>query len=145
MWSFMWIQTGKKVTKGLILLLILYVLGGLLLPPLFHKKVQEKSAEVFMSQVMSQEPGQERVLSIEDNREALIWRLRAMDLAEEEIILATFDMSSGNSGKDIFSSLLAAAERGVKVRILVDGLNGLLKLQNDVYWNVLLAGVMSVV
>lgn len=58
----------------------------------------------------------ERVLCIDDNREALIWRLRLIDRAENEIILSTFDFRVDNSGKDMIAALNEAAERGVNIK-----------------------------
>lgn len=65
--------------------------------------------------------GQERVLSIDTNMDALLWRLRLTQAAKERIVLVTFDFRDDNSGQDIMSALLNAADRGVEVQILVDG------------------------
>lgn len=71
------------------------------------------------------------VLCIDDNLDALIWRLKVIESAEDEIILTTFDFSDDNSGKDIMAALTAAADRGVKVRLIVDGINAQLKLNRS--------------
>ena len=52
--------------------------------------------------------------------EALDWRLRAIDSAIDSIDLQTFIWDLEGSGALIHRHLLAAAERGVFVRILVD-------------------------
>jgi putative cardiolipin synthase len=52
--------------------------------------------------------------------EALEWRLRAIDSATASIDLQTFLWSADGSGLAILARLLAAADRGVRVRILLD-------------------------
>src|SRR5699024_8743137 len=68
---------------------------------------------------------------IDDNMEALKYRLRMIEEAEEEIILSTFDFHADQAGKDILSSLQNAADKGVSVKIIVDGISGLM----DMKWN----------
>ena len=71
--------------------------------------------------------GQERILNIENNVDALVWRLRLIESAKENIVLATFDFRDDNSGQDMMAALLNAADRGVKVQILVDGMEKIIK------------------
>ncbi|MCD8023715.1 MAG: phospholipase D family protein [Lachnospiraceae bacterium] len=82
---------------------------------------------------------QERILCIDDNVDALIWRLRVIEEAEEEIILTTFDFWDDESGRDIMSALYAAAERGVHVKILIDGLKGEFKIEDSDFFQTLIA------
>ena len=44
---------------------------------------------------------------------------------------APFDFRDDNSGQDMMAALLNAADRGVKVQILVDGINGTLYLRGS--------------
>lgn len=81
----------------------------------------------------------ERVLCIEDNAEALLWRLRLIESAENEIILSTFNFGSDESGNDMMATLLQAADRGVHIRMLIDGLYGATELYNSDTFDVLLA------
>lgn len=105
-----------KRTGIALAVLLAYVLGSLLLPPLFHPKAEAASlAEGFDA---------ERVACIDDNVDALIWRLRMIEGAQSEIILSTFGFSTGSAGRDILCALHAAAERGVTVRLLLDGFHG---------------------
>lgn len=109
----------KVISKGIktvALLLVLYLLLGFLVPPLFQKGPIALDS--------TGKGGAERVLCVDDNREALLWRLRLIDGAERELILSTFDFRVDNSGKDILAALYHAAERGVEVKILVDGFAG---------------------
>ena len=61
---------------------------------------------------------------INDNNDALLYRLHMIENAKEEIILSTFDFNPSESGKDIMASLIQASKRGVSVRIIVDGTSG---------------------
>ncbi len=118
-------QKKKKVRfiKRVFLLWIVYAVICLVIPPLFHKTVSEQEA------AYSGRAGQqERVLSIDDNMDALLWRLRLINAAQERIVLCTFDFRDDDSGRDIMAALFQAAERGVDVRIMVDGINGTLYL-----------------
>ncbi len=71
----------------------------------------------------------ERADLIEENEDALLTRLSMIEQAKEEIILSTFDIRVGNSTTDIFSALIAAADRGVAVKIYVDGLYGMIHMR----------------
>ena len=114
----------KRIARYLLfafLLWLLFLVLSMVLPPLVHKTAgpgdwDEKSG------MMDAAP--ERVRSIDDNQDALLWRLRLIEAAQERVILATFDFWDGESGRDMMGALWNAAERGVEVQILVDGLNG---------------------
>ena len=109
----------KKLFKRAVLVLAVltaYVLGSLVLPPAVRLKVEETA--------LGSSAAGEQVACIDDNVDALIWRLRMIESAEEEIVLTTFGFSTGSSGKDMLCALHAAAERGVKIRLLLDGFHG---------------------
>ena len=109
----------KRIIKRAVIVFIIilaYIIGSLVLPPVFHPKTEDVT-------LGSSFTG-ERVACIDGNQDALIWRLRMIENAETEIILSTFGFSTGSSGKDILCALHAAAERGVTVRLLLDGFHG---------------------
>lgn len=56
------------------------------------------------------------------NRSAYDARVELIDLAQHEINLAYYSIDSGDAALSLLSRLRLAANRGVKVRILVDGL-----------------------
>jgi phosphatidylserine/phosphatidylglycerophosphate/cardiolipin synthase-like enzyme len=114
------------IRRGIFLVLLLYViylLVSLLLPPLFWQEATGADALTWSSPA--------RVRCIDDNEEALEWRLRLIDLAEEELVLTTFDFHDDNSGRDMMSALVEAADRGVHIRLLVDGISGFLQLERS--------------
>ncbi len=57
---------------------------------------------------------------LDDGPGALEWRLNAIDSASESIALQTFLWDFDTAGSMILSHLLAAADRGVRVRLLID-------------------------
>jgi putative cardiolipin synthase len=57
---------------------------------------------------------------LNDGPSALDWRLRAIDTATESIDLQTFLWSFDIAGSMVLDHLMQAAERGVKVKLLID-------------------------
>lgn len=102
-----------------------YVLGCCLIPPLLKNSAWD---DMEMQQTIS---ASERVCVIDDNVDALIWRLRMIREAQKEIILVTFELRDDTSGAAIMAALLEAADRGVKVRLLVDGVDGQIQLYDS--------------
>lgn len=114
-----------------LLILVAYLLGAMLLPPAF-------TAPTPAFQPAQMATG-ERVACIDDNTDALIWRLRLIESAEKSVILSTFGFSNGQSGRDVLAALYAAAERGVQVRLLLDGYHGTKVLHNEPMFQTLAA------
>lgn len=107
----------RFMKRGLIALavVVIYVICVLLIPP----ALRPQGDAIRLPNMATGE----RVACVEDNTEALIWRLRMIEAAREELILSTFDFGTGRAGQDIMAALAKAAERGVRVRILLDGYN----------------------
>ncbi len=100
--------------------------GGRGLLPFVHTK---KTGEEFKNNFepasfYSETESADRARVVETSMDALESRVLMIHQAEKRIVLSTFDIRDGSSCRDIFSSLLEAADRGVKVQILVDGLYG---------------------
>ena len=76
----------------------------------------------------------ERAVIIEKNSEALLQRVRLIKNAKEEIILSTFAFKSDESGKLILGALRDAADRGVHVRLLVDGMESWINMEGNPYF-----------
>ena len=125
-----------NIIKNILLIYIIFSILCLAILPLFHKSVEYKEDLPFQSVNME---GQERILGIDDNVDALLWRLCLIEASRERVILATFDFRDDKSGQDIMASLLNAADRGVKVQILIDGINGRLRLSKSKNFQELIA------
>lgn len=120
-------KTYKKITRligGFSLCFIVYLLVCAIIPPLVGTQTKCKESLPLPA------PSAARVGLISTNEAALEWRLRLIDSAREEILLSTFDFRADNSGTDVLAALLHAAQRGVQVRLLVDGINAQLHLTN---------------
>lgn len=122
------------IGKCLLLILLIYIIL-LTAPYLSHKKVPDAYQKNFQPDACySSSAGTERVAYIHDNDDALLYRLHMFDQAQKEIILSTFDFNADKSGKDVLSALIDASKRGVSVRVIVDGMSGLLDMQGNPYF-----------
>ena len=124
----------KKKLKiiGIVLLVyLLYVIVGMLAPFIHLKSVSAEGKTQIQAENFYRKPGEketDRAKIVEENQEALDVRLDMIRRAKKEIIISTFDIREGSSTDDTFAALTAAAQRGVKVKILVDGLYGTLHM-----------------
>lgn len=118
LWKIRW----KRIILLALLFFLLYFILASILPYLTQKKVSAAYAESFDPQEFySEELGSERVLCVDENLDALLWRFRLMEQAQKELIYVSFDFVDDTSGTDVIAGLLSAAERGVQVKLLVDG------------------------
>lgn len=121
----------RKQWKWVVLLLalfLIYELIGALAPFVSTKKVTKELPETTEFYGKEYREDIDRAAVIESNKEALSLRLAMFEEAKESIVMTSFDIREGESTSDIFASLLAAADRGVKVRIIVDGMYGMLHM-----------------
>ena len=87
----------------MLFLLIVVVVNVLL--PLFCKKPDKEYAEnLRKTEFTAETTGTEKICCIDDNEEALLWRLRMIGTARESIVLSTFDLRADENG----TKLLAA-------------------------------------
>ncbi len=125
----------KKYRKKLIIIMIVvlagYILISLFVPPLFIGAGKKKET------IQLNQSGTERICLVDDNNDALLWRLRMIQEAETEIILTTFELRDDTSGRAVMAALLDAADRGVAVRVLIDGIDGDLRLHDSTGFKVL--------
>ncbi len=121
-----------KIIKWVLLLYIIYMIAGALLPFVHMKKTGEDFQQSFDPQSFySESVGPDRARVVETSMDALESRITMIHQARERIVLSTFDIREGQSSRDIFSSLIEAANRDVKVQILVDGLYGFIHMSGN--------------
>ncbi len=117
-----------KIVKSLIALtlaFLLYIVVGIVVPYIKHKDVDRDVAHACIDkEYLGVNEYGERIKHIKTNVEALEIRLSLINSAKSEIILTTFEFGNDESGRDIISALANAAERGVKVRLLIDAYKG---------------------
>ena len=116
----------RSFWKKIVGVILLYYIIGALVPFMFHPKAEVSEAGKKAANVVktAQNYGNSEQMAtiLETSNDALDARLQIFDEAKEKIILSTFDIRLGKSTNDVFSVLLAAADRGVQVEILVDGM-----------------------
>ena len=80
------------------------------------------------------EGNEERAAVIEKNTDGLLQRIRLIHNARESVVLSTFSFRSDESGKIVMGALLDAADRGVKIRLLVDGFESWTSMEGNPYF-----------
>ena len=130
------IKMWKPVTT-IIGFVLVYVVINLAIAVVGSSKQPEYSGDKQIA--MQSTDGTERAVIIEDNSDALLSRVRMIQNAQSEIILSTFDFMSDESGRIMIGALCEAAEKGVKVEVLVDGFDGVLHMKWNPYFYALSA------
>ena len=128
------LPSGKRAGRLLrtaALAAALLLLAAALLPPLFRETGTEPVSPDWY--------GGERVACVDSNAEAILWRLRLIRSAQEKLILSTFDLRPDETGLDILAALQEAADRGVRIQILADGICSTMYLQGDAHFQALCA------
>lgn len=130
------IKMWKPVTT-IIGFVLVYVVINLAIAVVGSSKQPEYSGDKQIA--MQSTDGTERAVIVEDNSDALLSRIRMIQNAQSEIILSTFDFMSDESGRIMIGALCEAAEKGVKVEVLVDGFDGVLHMKWNPYFYALSA------
>lgn len=117
--------------RALCLVLVCALLGITVPYAWNHPEVSQAYRDrVAATDFREETPGAERVRLISDNQEALEERIRLIANAQERVIYTSFDLRADNSGRDVLALLLNAAQRGVQVQLLLDGLMTYTQLGN---------------
>lgn len=125
----------KKVLAAVILILVLYVFAGAIAPFIRQPQITRETVEKVESTAFTGSgPSGERACVLTENGEALEERIRLISQAKDRIILSTFEFRVDESGKDVLAALIAAAQRGVSVQVLVDGFAGFTKMTGNPYF-----------
>ncbi len=111
------------------LVAILYLLYCCFFSPLFPT-VRSGEYDVTLNHTDT-----ERVCIVDENDEALLWRLRIIDSAQNTIDLATWELADDETGHIVMAALADAADRGVQVRLLIDGLKGQQRLAQSGFFD----------
>jgi len=94
-------------------------------PPRPHTQFLPAATDGLLSQTHSDvvktlQQGESAFLLVDSNCDALQWRLALVDQATTSIDLKVFIWQDDETGRLLLSRILAAADRGVRVRLLVD-------------------------
>ena len=69
-----------------------------------------------------------------DNSDALFERVYMIKNAKTNISMSTFDFRADEAGQIMIGALMSAADRGVKVNLLVDGINSWIQMEWNPYF-----------
>lgn len=125
----------KRIILGAVILLVVLIAAIVACALISYHKQPELTADEINQLdeqgIWKERTSAERARIIEDNDEALKERIRMISNAKSEIILSTFDFRSDDSGKLMLGALIDAADRGVSVNVIVDGVSGFTKMKGN--------------
>lgn len=112
----------KKVVVGLICTYLLYVIITAVVLFGFHstesQAMPDQAVEAFPNGLESND----RVALIEGREDAAITRIDLLETATETLDISYYAMQGGDAIKVFFGSVVDAADRGVDIRIMLDGI-----------------------
>lgn len=114
---------ARRVTtlvRNIILLYFIYVIvfGALI----FLIKPKAKFIDMDVDRFISDSVGGERVSLVEDRYESYLTRIDLIEGAEDSLDIAYYTLHDGETTRVVLGSILDAADRGVEVRFLLDGM-----------------------
>lgn len=126
-------RTWARGVAAFLILLVAYLVIGSAAPFVALPPLSDAERRALPAAATYEEPdgAGDRAGIVEDNLDALEIRLQLFRTARREIVLTTFDFKADNSGRDVLAELLSAAGRGVRVRLLVDGLTSLVHMAGE--------------
>ncbi len=134
-------RSMRKIILALLFVILfcaLYLVAGVMISYRRQPAVSQEYKDRFrVADCYSDSPSCDRACILEDNTDALMQRLRMVDRARERVILSTFEFRSDKSGKDMLAALLVAAERGVSVKVIADGMPALMQMERNEYFHAL--------
>ena len=112
----------KRIWKVCFCLLLMLILVNVLVPLFCRKPDETYARKLRETEFTAETAGAERIYCIDDNEEALLWRLRMIGTAKKSIVLSTFDLRADENGTKLLAALNHAASKGVKIQLLIDGI-----------------------
>lgn len=109
--------------KQILAFYLLYVfVGGIFLFALPHRPMSEEVSPLNMQDFSSFESGLDRVILIDEGEQSIAFRLDLIRQAEGTLELAYHSLHKGVVADVFYGALLEAADRGVEVKIIMDGI-----------------------
>ena len=123
-----WQRNLKNIL--IIAAIVAYYAIGSCGPFVSQNPISDEEAEAInTASYYSDTEGSDRAQIISDNEEALEERIRMISEAEDRILFCTFDIRADEAGTQVLAALLDAAERGVQVEMLIDGMRSWLYME----------------
>ena len=119
-------SAARWICRVLLGLVLLYLLAGLV-PCAILPECPERGPEDWPAS------GEyvDAAMPVKSGSESLGLRLAMIDAAQEHIRLGTYLFEADTSGREVMAALYQAAERGVQVDILTDGILGVFNFHDD--------------
>ena len=124
------------ILKQVLVLYLIYLLVfGVCIYYLYPSTPKEYRDGISTQQFRSDMVAEERAVLIDGRFESYLARINMIESAKESIDLACYTIQDGWTSRTILGALIEAADRGVKVRILFDGMFNQTKdeLQDVIY------------
>ncbi|WP_285767162.1 phospholipase D family protein [Peribacillus sp. SI8-4] len=119
-------MAGKTASKGLLLILCVYFLYVAVTAVVIFCFPKEKEAGRMTNHIDTymgaKESTVDRVLLLEDGYESGLARMQMIQEAKQSIDVAYYSIAKGETSELLLGALIEAADRGVKVRINLDGI-----------------------
>ena len=131
----------RRIVGGALLLLLVYLvyfIVGMSAPFLPLAKTEPGTRDP-ASYRGNGTPWVERAAVIEENGDAFDWRLKLISAATDSVSFVTYQFREGESTTELAAALKEAAERGVRVRIIVDGFNDVLRMEGKTFFRAVAA------
>lgn len=128
--------TNRILFRGIFLYLIYVFLFAIVLFWIQKPKEKTSNKHYNLDEEDNGPNNNDRVALIETGEAAIFVRLNIIENAKDSIDISYYTLTGGKSVDLVLASLLAAADRGVKIRILFDGIfHGLNKQFKDVKYS----------
>lgn len=115
--------TTRKIIKIILIFYPIYAfLSGALVFGFHKSHISSYFEDNPVERFLGSQESQDRVVLIEDRTYSGIARINLIEQAESTLDIAYYTINEGASADIFFGKLLEAADRGVKVRILIDGI-----------------------
>lgn len=132
-------KKARRRTMIILICIIAYLLLGATIPYVRGPEISQNYEDAFSAEdFFGNDISCDRATVIEDNGVALKERLRMIEHAKHSIILSTFDFRADTSGKQMIAALCAASDRGVSVKVLMDGFNFWTHMEGNPYFYALM-------
>ncbi|ADU30633.1 phospholipase D-like domain-containing protein [Evansella cellulosilytica] len=120
-----WSEMMKRLIKIITLVALSYLLYAFIFGVVifsFHEPNSSDKSINTMSQLVGSEVSNDRVALIEGREASFVSRINLIENAQQSIKMTSHSVHHGESTDILFGSLLEAADRGVQVQVLLDGI-----------------------
>lgn len=115
-------KRARRIVKSFLIAYVAYAFVTGVLAFAVHPDATEYLETTCSQRFYGTQAGADRVALVEDRMDSLLSRIDLIDRATGTLDIAYYSVDSGLSTDLFFAAILEAADRGVQVRILLDGI-----------------------